>query len=114
MAGLAYWPEKQAANVEPYFIVWCDEDGTNSGAAADDGALQGATISTSTWTFPTGITKDSENENAVTINGVVYAANTVATAWISGGTAGVTYTISCKITTSDSRTLDQTVYLPVV
>ncbi len=103
---------KDPANVEPYFIVWCDEDGTNTGAAADDGELQGATISTVTWTVPTGITKDSSNQNAVTIRGVAYAVNTVCTIWLSGGTAGTDYDILCHITTSDARTLEQTITIP--
>jgi len=94
--------------VEPYFIVWCDADGTNDGSTADDGELQSATISTVTWTVPTGITQDSANTNSVTINGITYDANTVATIWLSGGTDGTDYDIECKITTSDSRTLVQT------
>ena len=106
-------PSKDPNAVEPYFIVWCGADGTNDGSASDDGELQGATISTTTWTVPTGITKDAENENAVTIGGVTYDASTVATIWLSSGTDNVDYEISCLITTSDSRTLDKTIVVPV-
>ena len=106
-------PPKDPDNVEPFFVVWCDEDGTNDGSAADDGELQGATISTVTWTVPTGITKDSSNQSAVTINGVTYGINTVATVWLSGGAAETDYDLECKITTSDSRTLVQTITIPV-
>ena len=106
-------PSKDPDAVEPYFIVWCDVDGTNDGTAGDSGELQGATISTTTWTVPTGITKDSENESAVTIAGVSYGINTVATIWLSGGTANTDYSIECQITTSDSRTLDKTIIIPV-
>ena len=106
-------PAKDPNNIEPYFIVWCSADGTNDGSEADDGELQGATISTSTWTIPSGITKDSENENAVTIRGVTYAVNTVCTVWLSGGTVGENYELLCRITTSDARTLDKTIVIPV-
>lgn len=107
-------PAKDPDAVEPYFIVWCDEgDGTNDGSSSDGGELQGATISTVTWTVPTGITKDSETEDAVTIKGVSYDANTVTTIWLSSGTPRVEYEFQCVITTSDSRTLTQSIVIPV-
>lgn len=109
----SYAPPKDPNSVEPYFIVWCDADGTNDGSASDTGELQGATISTATWTVPSGITKDSSNQNAVTIKGVSYGVNTVATVWLSGGTDGTDYDLLCRITTSDSRTLDKTITVPV-
>lgn len=109
----SYMPKKDPNSVEPYFIVWCDIDGTNDGTATDDGELQGATISTATWTVPSGITEDSSNQSAVTINGISYGINTVATIWLSGGTAGTEYSLLCRITTSDSRTLDKTIVVPV-
>ena len=104
---------KDPNNVEPYFFVWCDKDGTNTGGATDTGELQGATISTATVTVASGITKDSDNKSAVTIQGVSYAINTVVTVWLSGGTDGTDYDILCRITTSDSRTLDKTMTVPV-
>lgn len=106
-------PAKDPNSVEPYFIVWCSEDGTNDGTADDTGELQGATISTATWTAPSGITVASSNQTAVTINGVTYAVNTVCTAWLSGGTPDNDYDIHCRITTSDSRTLDKTITVRV-
>src|SRR5512146_2074023 len=106
------WPAKDPNSVEPYFIIWCDiNTGLNDGSSSDHGELQGATISTATWTFPAGITKDSSNQSVVTIHGVTYAINTVTTVWISGGTDDTDYTITCRITTSDSRTLDKSVVL---
>jgi hypothetical protein len=113
MSNFDVMPSKDPNNIEPYFIVWCDQDGTNTGAATDDGELQGATIATATWTVPTGLTKDSSNQNAVTISGVSYGVNTVATIWLSAGIPGVDYPIRCIITTSDSRTLDKTIIIPV-
>src|SRR5512139_1881613 len=106
-------PPKDPNAIEPYFIIWCDLDGTNTGAATDHGILQGATIDTVTWTVPTGITEVTHNQNATTIHGVSYGINTVATIWLSGGTDGVDYELNCRITTSDNRTLDKAITIPV-
>ena len=106
-------PSKDPDSVEPYFVVWCSSDGTNDGSANDNGELQGATISTVTWTMPDGITKNSDNKSAITIHGVSYAINTVCTIWLSAGTADTDYDLTCRITTSDSRTLDRTIRIPV-
>jgi hypothetical protein len=108
-----YAPKKDPDNVEPYFFVWCDEDGTNDGSSSDDGELQGATISSYTVTAESGLTLDSDNKDAISIQGVSYSANTVVTAWVSGGTDNVDYTLHCRIVTSDSRTLDSTMIIPV-
>lgn len=51
----------------------------------------GETISTQTVTTPAGITEDS-----------VAASTSAVTVWLSGGTAGTTYSIACKITTDNS------------
>jgi hypothetical protein len=106
-------PSKDPDDTEPYHIVWIDKDGTNDGTASDNGELQGATISTSAWTVPSGITEDSNNTAAITIAGVSYAINTVATIWLSGGTAGTEYELTNKIVTSDSRTLSQSITIEV-
>lgn len=107
-------PSKDSNNIEPYFFMWCDRDGTNDGSAEDNGELQGATISSFTVTAVTsGITIDSSNKNAVSIRGISYSVSTVVTVWLSGGTAGTDYDILCRIVTSDSRTLDQTIRVPV-
>lgn len=108
-----YLPEKDPNSVEPYFFVWCGDDGTNDGGVNDDGELQGATISTYTVTADSGITKDSDNKSAVTIHGVTYGASRVVTVWLSGGTHETDYSILCRIVTSDARTLDKTMIVPV-
>ena len=112
---VSYWSPKDPSSVEPYFVVWCDEDGDNTGASTDKGELQGATIASVTWTVPSGVTKDSDNRAAVTIHGRAYAINTVCTIWLSGGSADNEYTFVCAITTSDSpaRTLVKRIILPV-
>jgi hypothetical protein len=106
-------PAKDPNNIEPYFVVWCDIDGTNDGSALDDGELQGATIASVAWIIPSGITKDSDNTDAVTIKGVSYDDDTVATIWLSGGTDKTNYILTCRIETSDSRTLDKAIEIPV-
>ena len=113
MAGYTYAPDKDPDNIEPYFFVWCDKDATNTGSATDEGELQGATIASYTVTADTGLTKNSDNQNAVTIRGVSYSADTVVTVWVSGGTDKVDYHVLCRIVTSDSRTLDKTMIIPV-
>ena len=105
-------PPKDPDAVEPYFIVWCDEDGTNDGSADDSGELQGETIGTSGWTV-TGITKDSDNEDSVVIAGVTYDPATVSTVWLSGGTDGVDYDLLNEIITTDIRTLQKTITVMV-
>ena len=106
-------PSKDGNNVEPYFFIWCDRTGLNDGSASDNGELQGATISSFTVTAGSGLTLDSSNKNAVTIRGISYSANTVVTAWLSGGTDGTDYDVLCRVVLSDGRTLDQTIRVPV-
>ena len=64
--------------------------------------LDGDTISTSTWTVGTGLTKDSDSKSS-----------TAATAWLSGGTSGCTYSVSNRIVTAAGRTEDRTFYVTV-
>lgn len=53
----------------------------------------GETISDSIWTVPAGITEDSDE-----------IGSTSTKIWLSGGTAGTSYTIANKITTTEGRT----------
>ena len=64
--------------------------------------LESDTISTVTWTVPSGITKDSDSNTTTT-----------ATIWLSGGSAGVEYPILCKIVTAAARTDNRTIYIKV-
>lgn len=106
-------PTKDPDNIEPYFIVWCDNGGLNDGSKKDSGELQGATIVSATWTIPTGIDKETQSEAAITIQGIDYPESTVTTIWLSGGTAKQSYTLPCLITTSDGRTLSDSIIVPV-
>lgn len=56
------------------------------------------TISSSTWTVPTGITKDSDT-----------STTTTTTIWLSGGTDGTDYELVNRIVTAAGRTEDRTI-----
>lgn len=60
------------------------------------------TITARAVTVETGLTKDSDSE-----------AGGIVTVWLSGGTAGQSYTVACKIDTSDSRTDERTIQVKV-
>ena len=60
------------------------------------------TISTSAFTVPAGLTKDSDDNTTTT-----------ATVWLSGGTLGETYEILNRVTTAGGRTYDQTLKLKI-
>ncbi len=112
----AQLPSKDPDDKEPYFWVWCDRStGLNDGSREDHGELQGATIATVEWTISPAdeLIKDSENQAAVTIAGIDYEQDTVATIWLSAGTVDENYSILCVITTSDGRTLSKTMVVPV-
>jgi len=59
--------------------------------------LAGDELATVVWTVPTGIVKDSQSATADT-----------ATVWLSGGTAGRSYFVTCHITTTAGREDDRT------
>lgn len=67
--------------------------------------IAGDTISTSTWTVQTGLTKESSPPATNT--------TTVATVWLSGGTDGVHYTVTNRITTAAGRTLERSFVVQV-
>lgn len=62
----------------------------------------GETITGRTVTVDAGITKDSDT-----------ATTTTVTVWLSGGTAGVSYQVACRITTSAARTIERTITVKV-
>lgn len=64
--------------------------------------LAGDTIASSTWTVAAGLTADSDSYST-----------TAATLWMSGGTAGSTYTATNRITTAAGRTQDRTLIIQV-
>lgn len=58
--------------------------------------LAGDQIATSEWLVPAGLTKMADSKTASS-----------ATAWLSGGTAGQSYTVTNRITTSAGRMEDR-------
>ena len=57
-----------------------------------DYLVSGETLSVSVWTVPTGL-----------VEGSAQLADTETKIWISGGTAGTTYIVANKVTTSAGR-----------
>jgi len=90
---MEYVEAKDPADVVDYTLDWSD-------------VLSGSeTITTSTWTVPTGITKDSDSE-----------ADTTTTIFLSGGTGGVEYLLTNKIVTNNAtaRTYEKSIIVPVI
>jgi len=99
---------KDPDDTEDFTFIFCAKDGTNS-TASGGGWLAGETISSYTLTVDSGtVTVDSDNQNAVTIDGVSYSADTVVTMRVSGGVDGEDAYVRCRVTTSSSRIVDQT------
>ena len=63
-------------------------------------------------------TDETIASKTVTVTGVTLDSSpnddTSVVAWVSGGTAGTTATVSCEITTSANRTDERTITLRVV
>ena len=81
--------EKDPSAVLDYTIDWSTWLGSD-------------TISTSSWTVESGITKDSDNNTTTT-----------ATIWLSGGTAGTDYTVTNTIVTAGGRTDQRSLLIAV-
>lgn len=62
---------------------------------------EGETISTAVVTVPVDLTKTQPDAHD----------DTTVTAWLSGGTAGETYTATARITTNQGRTDDRSIRL---
>ena len=111
--GIIY-PAKDPDDTDYRVMVWSSQDATNDGSASDSGELQGATISSHTAVAQgASITVDSSNLSSIGWRGVTYAINTAVTVWVSGGTAGTNGEVLVEIVTSDSRTLQKTMTIPI-
>jgi hypothetical protein len=62
--------------------------------------LDADTITAVSWAVPSGLTLASSS-----------FSTTAATAWISGGTLGASYLVTCHITTTNGRQDDRTIRL---
>lgn len=58
--------------------------------------LAGDQVATSEWLVPTGLTKVADSKTSSS-----------ATVWLSGGTAGQSYAVTNRITTTGGRTEDR-------
>jgi hypothetical protein len=63
------------------------------------------TITTSTWTVPTGITQP--------VGSPATNTTTTATIWLTGGTAGVHYKVTNHVVTSQGREYDWSIVVQV-
>lgn len=66
--------------------------------------VDGDTISSASWTVPTGIIQATPAPS-------VTAGK--ATIWLSGGTAGTSYPVTCRVTTAAGRIDDRTITIVV-
>lgn len=64
--------------------------------------VAGDSISTATWAIDVAPDADLAIDSSSIVGGV-------PTVWLSGGTAGETYVVRCRIVTSDSRTDDRSI-----
>lgn len=85
---------KDPAAVLDYGFDWAERDWLDAGE----------TVLTADWTIPAPLT---------IITSEIIADATTAVAWLSGGTAGTDYTISCRIATSAGRTDERSMVLKV-
>lgn len=90
MAPTFLWPDKDPSDLLDYSISW-------------SGLLGSDTISTVTWTVPSGLVSESQSNTA-----------TRTTIWLSGGTAGTTYAVACLIVTTGGREFERSASLTVV
>jgi hypothetical protein len=86
--GFPLW-EKDPQAVKDYQLDWT-------------AWLAGDTVSSHTVTVETGLTKDSDSR-----------ALGVVTVWLSGGTKGRTYKVTCRVVTTNGRTDERTVEILV-
>lgn len=84
------WFEKDTDEVLDFQIDWSTWLGSD-------------TISTSTWTVPSGITKNSDTNTTTT-----------ATIWLSGGVVGEVYEVQNRIVTDGGRTADDVIFVTVI
>ena len=87
-----------------YKFDWAADTNGSADLDATDWLADGETISSHTIIAEAGITVDSSS---------LTDTNTSVTVWLSGGTAGEHYLVTCRIVTSDSHTDDRTIKFSV-
>jgi hypothetical protein len=86
------FPDKDPDDILDYSFDWTSR------------LTSGDTISASTWIVPTGIVKNSDS---------IGPGSKTTIIWLSGGTIGVKYTLTNRITTVAGRQIDQSVDIKV-
>ena len=94
--------EKDPSAILDYKFDWA---GLTNGTGASNWLASGETISSKTVTAPTGLTIVSSS---------ITDTNTSVTVWLSSGTANTSYTLTCQIVTSASRTDKRSMTIVVV
>ena len=90
---------KDPSEVLDYVFDWAPLTNGRTGAISD-WLTSGETIVSRTITAETGITVDSSS---------ITDSNTSVTVWLSGGTAGENYIVTCTIVTSAGRTAERSI-----
>lgn len=72
----------------------------------------GVTISTQSVTA--AVWSGTDASPSAIISGSATASGAIVSQLVTGGTLGVTYTLLCSITTSDSQTLRKAAYLSII
>jgi hypothetical protein len=85
------WPDKDPDATLDYGVDW-----------SKFLATVGDTIANSIWIVPDGITKSLDTFN-----------DTITTIWLEGGTPGMSYTLTNRITTAAGRVDDKSVKIKV-
>ena len=86
---MASWPHKDPDETLDYLIDWTAR-------------LDGDNIIEVEWVVPAGI-----------VHGAASNTTKTSTLWLSGGTGGVVYSITGRVTTAAGRTMDQSVMILV-
>lgn len=93
-------------NWEPGIVKLKDpSDVLNYKFKFSDWLAAGETISAKTVTVDSGLTKNSD---------VLADTDTSVVVQLSGGTAGTTYTVACKITATDTQEIERSIQIQVV
>lgn len=87
------WSRAEGETVNDGSLVWTARHPSSSSVPA---------VSSATWTLPSGITKDSQSEAGVLTHIV-----------LSGGTDGVDYDITCRMTPTSGNVAEKTITIEV-
>lgn len=98
---MAFIVVKDPEAVLDYKFDWA---ALTNGSGASDWLASGETISSYDVAVGAGLTKDSDSKTDT---------NTSVTVWLSGGTLGEDYIITCHIVTSDDREDDRKMIVKV-